>query len=243
MACRGSGVRVPPAPPPTSVKSGGTAIGPPFVLTSGGFVMSSQPTEWTDEDGVASMTITRAQPRTASDGRRWTLRPARPTDARALARLFDDVRPRGSLAGDAAQRGEPAVGGVLHRRDAAHRGRPGAGGRGGRRLDRQRADQRGAQRGEQPRRHAQSICVADGWREVGIGSALVRGRHRNGRASGAWPRSRWPSSPTTSAPSPCTSTPASSARGCAASSTAPAASAARRAADGLVPRLGGGRRG
>ncbi len=32
---------------------------------------------------------------TARDGRRWTLRPARPTDGRALARLFADVRTEG----------------------------------------------------------------------------------------------------------------------------------------------------
>jgi RimJ/RimL family protein N-acetyltransferase len=33
--------------------------------------------------------------RTARDGRRWTLRPARPTDGRGLARLFSDVRKEG----------------------------------------------------------------------------------------------------------------------------------------------------
>jgi RimJ/RimL family protein N-acetyltransferase len=33
--------------------------------------------------------------RTARDGRRWTLRPARPTDGRAIARLFADVRAEG----------------------------------------------------------------------------------------------------------------------------------------------------
>ncbi len=33
--------------------------------------------------------------RTARDGRRWTLRPARPTDGRALARLFAEVRREG----------------------------------------------------------------------------------------------------------------------------------------------------
>jgi RimJ/RimL family protein N-acetyltransferase len=33
--------------------------------------------------------------KTARDGRRWTLRPARPTDGRALARLFADVRREG----------------------------------------------------------------------------------------------------------------------------------------------------
>lgn len=33
--------------------------------------------------------------KTARDGRRWTLRPARPTDGRQLARLFADVRAEG----------------------------------------------------------------------------------------------------------------------------------------------------
>lgn len=33
--------------------------------------------------------------KTARDGRRWTLRPGRPTDGRALARLFADVRAEG----------------------------------------------------------------------------------------------------------------------------------------------------
>ncbi|HSK94726.1 MAG TPA: GNAT family protein [Candidatus Angelobacter sp.] len=35
------------------------------------------------------------QAMTARDGRRWTLRPGRPTDGRALARLFADVRSEG----------------------------------------------------------------------------------------------------------------------------------------------------
>ncbi len=51
---------------------------------------------WTDEDGhVGSMTGAAGRARTAADGRRWTLRPARPTDARGLARLFADVRAEG----------------------------------------------------------------------------------------------------------------------------------------------------
>lgn len=33
--------------------------------------------------------------KTARDGRRWTLRPGRPTDGRSLARLFADVRSEG----------------------------------------------------------------------------------------------------------------------------------------------------
>jgi len=35
------------------------------------------------------------QAKTARDGRRWTLRPGRPTDGRALARLFAEVRTEG----------------------------------------------------------------------------------------------------------------------------------------------------
>ena len=51
---------------------------------------------WTDEDGhVGSMTGAAGETRTAADGRRWTLRPARPTDARGLARLFTEVRGEG----------------------------------------------------------------------------------------------------------------------------------------------------
>jgi len=118
------------------------------------------------------MTITETQPRTASDGRPWTLRSARPTDARALASLFADVRREGrwlvtpasavshpseafyigemirdssSLALVAEADGE-VVGNVL--------------------ISVERSvvsDHVGTL----------SICVADGWREVGIGSALV----------------------------------------------------------------------
>jgi RimJ/RimL family protein N-acetyltransferase len=118
------------------------------------------------------MTITESQPRTASDGRPWTLRPARPTDARALASLFAEVRREGrwlvtppsavsqpseafyigemirdtsSLALVAEADGD-VVGNVLISVDRSvvsnHVG-------------------------------TLSICVADGWREVGIGTALV----------------------------------------------------------------------
>lgn len=41
------------------------------------------------------MTDAAGETRTAADGRRWTLRPARPTDARGLARLFAAVRSEG----------------------------------------------------------------------------------------------------------------------------------------------------
>jgi len=41
------------------------------------------------------MTETTNETQMAADGRRWTLRPARPSDARALARLFAAVRGEG----------------------------------------------------------------------------------------------------------------------------------------------------
>jgi len=119
------------------------------------------------------MTITDSQLRTATDGRPWTLRAARPTDARALASLFADVRREGrwlvtppsavsqpseaffigemirdssSLALVAETDGD-VVGNVL--------------------ISVERSvvsDHVGTL----------SICVADGWREVGIGSGLVK---------------------------------------------------------------------
>ena len=42
-----------------------------------------------------AMTDAAGETRTARDGRRWTLRPARPTDSRGLARLFAAVRGEG----------------------------------------------------------------------------------------------------------------------------------------------------
>jgi len=111
---------------------------------------------------------------TTSDGRPWTLRPARPTDARALARLFSDVRAEGRwLITPASAMSQPSesfwiaemirgaehlalvaesdgevVGNVLVNVDrnvtTEHIG-------------------------------VLAICVADGWRDGGIGSELVRG--------------------------------------------------------------------
>ena len=108
----------------------------------------------------------------ARDGRRWTLRPGRPTDGRALARLFADVRREGrwlittpgavsepseafwiselvradeSLVLVAEADGE-IVGNVLIS------------------VDRGRATEHIG---------VLSICVGMGWRDVGIGSELV----------------------------------------------------------------------
>jgi RimJ/RimL family protein N-acetyltransferase len=114
-----------------------------------------------------------AEARTAADGRRWTLRPARPTDSRALARLFSDVRREGRwlvtppsavsqpseaffigemIRGDdglmlVAEAGGDAIGNVLvvveRNVVSSHVG-------------------------------TLSIVVAQDWRDVGIGSAMVR---------------------------------------------------------------------
>jgi RimJ/RimL family protein N-acetyltransferase len=125
----------------------------------------------------------RGQRRTARDGRTWTLRPARPTDGRALARLFAEVRAEGrwlvtvpgalsdpsegfwiaemirrheQLAIVAEADGE-IVGNVLVSTDR-----------------------------NVPTEHigTLSICVASDWRDVGIGSELVAGAQSWARARG-----------------------------------------------------------
>ena len=49
-----------------------------------------------EDESPEPMIMTGAgEAKTARDGRGWTLRPARPTDGRALARLFADVRDEG----------------------------------------------------------------------------------------------------------------------------------------------------
>jgi len=127
--------------------------------------------------------IAGSERQTAQDGRRWTLRPARPTDGRALARLFAEVRAEGRwlitppgavsepsegfwiaemirsdehLALVAEADGE-IVGNVLVNTDrnvtTEHIG-------------------------------TLAICVAGGWRDVGIGSALVAGAQSWARERG-----------------------------------------------------------
>ena len=122
---------------------------------------------------AATMTDTASQARTAGDGRRWTLRPARPTDARALSRLFTAVRAEGRwlvtppsavselseafFIGEMIRSGDgltliaeadgEVVGNVLVS------------------LDRNVVSEHIG---------TLSICVAGDWREVGVGTALVR---------------------------------------------------------------------
>lgn len=109
---------------------------------------------------------------TARDGRSWTLRPARPTDGRGLARLFADVRAEGrwlittpgavSEPSEAfwigemikaaehlvlvAEAGGEVIGNILVT------------------VDRGVATEHIG---------VLSITIADGWREVGIGSELI----------------------------------------------------------------------
>ena len=139
---QGVGSSSPPAPPPTSVKSRWYRDGSPLRPDERGLchVLDRWMDQWSRHDGD------RRGGAGANDRRRAAL-DAAPSPTDRCARPGAPVRRRaagGSLAGHAAQRGQPAVGGVLHRRDAAHRRRPGAGGRGRRRPDRHGADQPGA---------------------------------------------------------------------------------------------------
>ena len=120
------------------------------------------------------MTITESQPQTAKDGRPWTLRPARPTDARALASLFADVRREGrwlvTPASAVSQPSEAFYIGEMIRDSTSLALVAEADGEvvGNVLVSVERSvvsDHVGTL----------SICVADGWREVGIGSALVEG--------------------------------------------------------------------
>jgi RimJ/RimL family protein N-acetyltransferase len=119
------------------------------------------------------MTITDGSPRTATDGRRWTLRPARPTDARPLASLFADVRREGRwLVTPATAVSQPSeafyIGEMI--RDSSSLALV--------------AEAEGDVVGNvlisversivSDHVGTLSICIADGWREVGIGSALVQ---------------------------------------------------------------------
>ena len=129
------------------------------------------------------MTITGSDPRTATDGRRWTLRPARPTDARALANLFAAVRREGRwLVTPASAVSQPSeafyIGEMI--RDATNLALV--------------AEADGEVVGNvlvsvehsvvSDHVGTLSICIADGWRDVGIGSALVAGAQAWAREQG-----------------------------------------------------------
>jgi RimJ/RimL family protein N-acetyltransferase len=145
-------------------------MGAPFVLTNGGFVMS-----WTDEGPMEQATMVtdvEAQARTTGDGRRWTLRPARPTDARGLAALFDDVRREGRwLLTSPSAVSQPSeaffIGEMLRT------------GEGLALVAEADGDPIGTVQISLERNVVTnhvgtlSIVVAEGWRDVGVGSALI----------------------------------------------------------------------
>ena len=173
--------------------------------------------------------------RTARDGRRWTLRPARPTDGRALARLFADVRSRGPLADHRARRRQRAVGGFWISemiRAAEHL------------VLVAEAD------GEVVGNILVSVDRGVATEHIGVLShhdrrRLARRRHRHragrrrpalGASSAACASSRWASSRRTSARSPSTRSAGSSARASGACQYRSGDALPRRGADGLVPR-------
>ena len=118
------------------------------------------------------MTIIEAQARTAIDGRRWTLRPARPTDARALSALFAAVRREGRwLVTPPSAVSEPSeafyVGEMIREPNSLALVAEADGEVVGNVLVSVERSVVSDHVG------TLSICVADGWRDVGIGSALV----------------------------------------------------------------------
>jgi RimJ/RimL family protein N-acetyltransferase len=112
------------------------------------------------------------QAKEARDGRRWTLRPARPTDGRALARLFADVRAEGEwLIATPGSVSEPSEAFWISEliRASEHLALVAEGD----------ADVVGnvlvsVDRGVATEHiGVLSICIARPWRDVGIGTALV----------------------------------------------------------------------
>jgi RimJ/RimL family protein N-acetyltransferase len=119
------------------------------------------------------MTGTASQARTAADGRPWTLRPARPTDAGTLSRLFAAVRAEGRwLVTPPSAVSEPSeaffIGEMIRGGDGLVLVAEADGEVVGNVLVSVDRNVVSAHIG------TLSICVADEWRDVGIGSALVR---------------------------------------------------------------------
>lgn len=118
----------------------------------------------------------------ARDGRRWTLRPARPTDGRALARLFSEVRREGRwLITSPSAVSEPSeaywIGELIRAAEHLALVAEADGEVVGNVLvsvDRGVATEHIG---------ILSIVIADGWRDVGIGSEMVAGAQ-------AWARER-----------------------------------------------------
>ncbi len=110
---------------------------------------------------------------TARDGRRWTLRRARPTDARALARLFSAVRAEGRwLATPPSAVSEPSesyfIGEMIRAGDSLVIVAEADGDVVGNLLVTTERSSVSDHVG------VLSIAILDGWRDVGIGTALMR---------------------------------------------------------------------
>jgi RimJ/RimL family protein N-acetyltransferase len=114
-----------------------------------------------------------ATARTAKDGRRWTLRPARPTDSRGLARLLSDVRREGRwLVTPPSAVSQPSeaffIGEMIRGEDGLALVAEADGEAIGNVLVTIERNVVSSHVG------TLSIVVAEDWRDVGIGSALVR---------------------------------------------------------------------
>ncbi|HEX6140051.1 MAG TPA: GNAT family N-acetyltransferase [Candidatus Limnocylindria bacterium] len=123
-----------------------------------------------------------AEHRAAADGRRWTLRPARPTDARGLARLFAHVRSEGRwLLTPASAVSEPSeaffIGEMIRGDDGLALVAEADGEVVGNVLVTVERNVVSSHVG------TLSIVVAEGWRDVGIGTAMVH-------AAQEWARDR-----------------------------------------------------
>jgi RimJ/RimL family protein N-acetyltransferase len=114
-----------------------------------------------------------AMARTAKDGRHWTLRPARPTDSRGLARLLSDVRREGRwLLTPPSAVSQPSeaffIGEMIRGEDGLALVAEADGEAIGNVLVTIERNVVSSHVG------TLSVVVADGWRDVGIGSAMVR---------------------------------------------------------------------
>lgn len=111
--------------------------------------------------------------RTASDGRRWLLRPARPTDSRGLARLFADVRREGRwLVTPPSAVSQPSEAFFIGEMIRGEEGLALVAEAGGETIGNVLVSiERNVVSSHVG---TLSIVVAEGWRDVGIGSAMVR---------------------------------------------------------------------
>jgi RimJ/RimL family protein N-acetyltransferase len=129
------------------------------------------------------VTETGAIRRTARDGRPWTLRPARPTDARGLAALFAAVRSEGRwLLTPPSALSQPSeaffIGEMIRSSDGLTLVAEADGEVIGNVLVSVERNTVSSHVG------TLSIVVANGWREVGIGSEMVRAAQQWSAAHG-----------------------------------------------------------